>query len=288
MRLLRSTGRATSTLRSRSPPSSAIAASAIVERLAVLAGLVLDRLDALALLGLGDDRDRLADGVLGLGVGGLDRLDVVAVDRDRLPAERLDAADVAVEVPAEHRLARLAEAVDVDDRGDVVELLPAGVLEGLPHRALGHLGVAAQHPHAVGQLVQRAAGHRHADADRQALAERAGGDVGRRDARRRVTLAGASRACGTSAARRRRSRPRPSAPRSTAARRGPWRRSGGRCPGSSGRCSPAAGGRRSGRPSGRRRTSRRWGGPSRRRPTSGPSPPAAAARARAGSLRRGP
>ena len=35
----------------------------VVERLAVLAGLVLDRLDALALLGLGDDRDRLAVGV---------------------------------------------------------------------------------------------------------------------------------------------------------------------------------------------------------------------------------
>ena len=68
------------------------------------------------------------------------------------------------------------------------EPLPAGVLEGLPHRALGHLGVAAQHPHAVGQLVELAAGHRDADADRQALAERAGGDVGRRDPRRRVAL----------------------------------------------------------------------------------------------------
>ena len=87
----------------------------------MLAGLVLDRRHALALLRAGDDRDRLAGGGLGLGVGGLDRLDVVAVDRDRLPAEGLDAAHVAVEVPAEHRLARLAEAVDVDDRGQVVE-----------------------------------------------------------------------------------------------------------------------------------------------------------------------
>ena len=44
----------------------------IVERLAVLAGQVLDRLDALALLRAGDDRGRLALGLLGLGVGGLD------------------------------------------------------------------------------------------------------------------------------------------------------------------------------------------------------------------------
>ena len=95
---------------------------------------------------------------------------------------------VAGRVPAEHRLAGLAEPVDVDDRDDVVQALPAGVLEGLPHRALGHLGVAAQAPDAVGQLVEAARGHRDADGDRQALAERARRHVGRRDPRRRVAL----------------------------------------------------------------------------------------------------
>ena len=160
----------------------------VVERLAVLAGQVLDRLDALALLGAGDDRRRLALGRLGLRVGGLDLVDVVAVDLDRVPAEGLDPALVAVEVPAEHRLAGLAEAVDVDDRDDVVQALPAGVLEGLPHRALGHLGVAAQAPDAVGQLVQVACRHRDADRDRQALAERARRHVRRRDPRGGVAL----------------------------------------------------------------------------------------------------
>ena len=160
----------------------------VVERLAVLAGQVLDRLDALALLGAGDDRRRLALGGLGLGVGGLDLVDVVAVDLDRVPAEGADALGVAGQVPAEHRLAGLAQAVDVDDRDDVVQALPAGVLEGLPHRALGHLGVAAQAPHAVGQLVEMAAGHRDADRDRQALAERARRHVRRRDPRRGVAL----------------------------------------------------------------------------------------------------
>ena len=130
---------------------------------------------------------RLADR-LRLGVGALDRLDVVAVDRDRVPAEGLQAAHVGVEVPAQHRLARLAEAVDVEDRDQVVEALPAGVLDRLPHRALGHLAVAAQAPDAERQAVEPLAGQRDAGRDRQALAERAGGHVGGRDARGRVAL----------------------------------------------------------------------------------------------------
>src|SRR5829696_9764388 len=145
----------------------------IVERLAVLAGLVLDRRYALALLGPGDDhgrrpgrRDRLVE-------RGGDRVDVVAVDGDRVPAERLGAADVAVEVPADHRLARLAEPVDVDDRGQVVQLVERRVLERLPDRALGHLRVAAQAPDPVRQPVEPLARQRHADCDRQPLAERA-------------------------------------------------------------------------------------------------------------------
>ena len=60
---------------------------------------------------------------LGLAVGGVDCLDVVAVDLDRVPAERLEPARVRGEVPAVHRLAALAEPVDVDDRGEVVELV---------------------------------------------------------------------------------------------------------------------------------------------------------------------
>ena len=80
----------------------------------------------------------------------------MAVDRDRVPAERLGAPHVAVEVPADHRLARLAEPVDVDDRRQVVEAVEGGVLERLPDRALGHLGVAAQAPDAVGQAVEPA------------------------------------------------------------------------------------------------------------------------------------
>ena len=54
---------------------------------------------------------------------------------------------------------------------------PSAISES-PHR----------HQHAVRQLVQVAAGHRDADRDRQALAERARRHVGRRDARGGVAL----------------------------------------------------------------------------------------------------
>ena len=154
----------------------------------MLAGLVLDGLDAAALQRARDDRGRPLADRLRLRVGALDLLDVVAVDRDRVPAEGAQAAHVGVEVPAEHGLARLAEAVDVEDRGQVVEALPGGVLDRLPHRALGHLAVAAQAPDAERQAVEPLAGQRHARRDRQALAERAGRHVGGRDARGRVAL----------------------------------------------------------------------------------------------------
>ena len=123
-----------------------------------------------------------------LAVGGVDRVDVVPVDLERLPAERLEAAGVRGEIPAVHRLAPLAEPVHVDDRREVVELVERGVLRGLPHRALGHLAVPADHPRAERQLVQPLAGERHPDPDREPLAERAGRDVDPRQHGCRVPL----------------------------------------------------------------------------------------------------
>ena len=76
-----------------------------------------------------------------------------------------------------HRLAALTEPVDVDDRDQVVQALHAGVLDGLPDRALGHLGVAAQAPHAVGQAVELAAAERDPAAIGRPWPERAGGHV---------------------------------------------------------------------------------------------------------------
>jgi len=50
---------------------------------------------------------------------------------------RRDPAGVRVQVPAVPGGAALAEPVDVEDRGEVVEPFDAGLLERLPHRALG-------------------------------------------------------------------------------------------------------------------------------------------------------
>ena len=150
--------------------------------------LVLDGRDALSLDRARDDdgglpgrRNRLAERLV-------DRVDVVPVDLDRVPAERFRARGVDVEVPADHRLAALAEPVHVDDRREVVELVVGGVLEGLPHRALGHLAVAAEHPHAGREVLEVLRRERHPHTDREALAERAGRDVDPRDERRRMSL----------------------------------------------------------------------------------------------------
>ncbi len=158
----------------------------MVERLPVPAVLVLDRLHALALDRSRDDRGRLPGGRDRFGVRSVDLLDVVPVDLDRVPAERPRPSEVALEVPPAHRLAPLAQPVDVEDRGQVVQLVVRGVLEGLPDRSLGQLAVAAEHPDAVGKPVEVLAGDPHPDADREPLAQRAGGDVHPRDQRCRV------------------------------------------------------------------------------------------------------
>jgi hypothetical protein len=107
----------------------------------------------------------------------MDLLDVVPVDLDRVPAESTEAVRVGREVPTVHRLAALPEPVHVDDRGQVVELVEGGVLGCLPHRALGHLAVAADRPGAERQPIELLARQRHSDADREPLAQRAGRDV---------------------------------------------------------------------------------------------------------------
>src|SRR5207247_1025670 len=114
-------------------------------------------------------------------------LHVVPVDDVHAPAERGEAALVGLEVVAEHRRPRLAERVHVDDRHEVLDLLVARHLRGLPHRALRHLAVAEQDEDPrVG--AEHARAERQANADAEPLAERAGGDVDERQPRRGVAL----------------------------------------------------------------------------------------------------
>ncbi len=160
----------------------------VVQRLAVEAVLVLDRLDSLALHRAGDHERRLVRGLQHVGVCAIDLSDVVAVDRDRMPSERPCALDVHVQVAPDHRLASLPEPVGVEDRRQVVERVVRSVLECLPDRALGHLAVSAQHPRAGGHAVEVLRGQCRPDTDRQALPQRSGRDVDPRKYRRRVPL----------------------------------------------------------------------------------------------------
>ena len=112
-------GLGTSTTMFRTRPAPRSPRSGWSSALPCQFSLVLDRLDALALDRVRDDHRRLAGRVPRLGVGAVDRLEVVPVDLDRVPAERLGPLRVRVEVPAVHGLAALPEPVHVDDRGQV-------------------------------------------------------------------------------------------------------------------------------------------------------------------------
>ena len=114
---------------------------------------VFHRGHAFALQCAGHDDGRHALGGYRLRVGGVDLAYVVAVDLDGLPAEGAGAGGVVARVPAGHRLPALPQAVNVDDSGEIVQADEAGVLERLPHGALGHLAVAAEDPDAVREPV---------------------------------------------------------------------------------------------------------------------------------------
>ena len=110
-------------------------------------------------------------------IGGVDGVHIVAIDLDGVPAECLEAGGIGAGVPAVHGLTTLAETVDVNDGGEVVELPEGGVLGGLPHGALRHLAIAAEDPHAVGQLVETLTSEGDANGNRETLPERAGGHI---------------------------------------------------------------------------------------------------------------
>ena len=110
-------------------------------------------------------------------VEGVDqRCDVVAVDPQRLPAERLPL--VGDRLGAQDALGGAVglQGVDVDDRGHVVQAVVGGLQRGLPRRALVELTVGEQvvHPGRVALVAQP---QRHPGRDRQAVPERAAGDL---------------------------------------------------------------------------------------------------------------
>jgi len=87
----------------------------------------------------------------------VDGREVVAVDDERPGAEGLDSGGVAVEVPFELGRPALAEPVHVDDGGEVAQAVVAGLVEGLPDRALG-VSLSRTAPRRGTQPVEAAAG----------------------------------------------------------------------------------------------------------------------------------
>ena len=117
---------------------------ALLHRLAVPVVLVLEEGDAAPLERPGDDGERLVLHLARPGKGVADLAHVVAVHHRGLPPEGIQPLLVDVDVVLVHRGAALAEAVDVDDRAQVVQPVEGRELRGLPHRALRGLAVAEQ------------------------------------------------------------------------------------------------------------------------------------------------
>ena len=152
-------------------------------------GAVLDLGEAAALDGLGQDhRGPAVGGASGRGEGIVDGSHVVPVDLEHPGAECLRSAGVRAQVPAELGRAALAQAVDVDDRDEVRQLVVRGLVQCLPDRSLGDLAVPAEHPDRECAVLQVLACERDPDAVGQPLAQRSGGDVHPRQNRGGVAL----------------------------------------------------------------------------------------------------
>ena len=111
----------------------------------------------------------------------------MAVDRQRVPAERVPAGGDVLHAVSELRGHALPESVDVDDAAQVVELIAKRDARGFPDRSFRHLTVAEQDVRAIVGL-NTAGVQRRADGGADALAERSGGDVDERQPRRRMAF----------------------------------------------------------------------------------------------------
>src|SRR5579885_3003286 len=116
--------------------------------------LVLDLRESLALDCFGDNERRLLVLLRRLDVGCLNLIEVMAVNFNGMPAERAGACSVGVAIPAEHRLAALAEAVHNEDAYEVAQLIVSCKLQRLIDRTFGHLTIAQHYPDTIGQFVQ--------------------------------------------------------------------------------------------------------------------------------------
>ena len=158
-----------------------------LQRLAMPAVLALDRLDPFALDRAGDDRG----GTALRGARGCERveqrLDIVPVDDDRVPAERVPAPLDLRHVVIELCRTALAQTVDVDDGAQVVELVELRDVRRFPHRTFSDLAVAEERIRpVVGLDAPRV--QRDADGRTHPLSKGSRGDVHERESWRRMSF----------------------------------------------------------------------------------------------------
>ena len=132
--------------------------------------LVLQEGHAFAFHRAGQHRDGPA-GLAGARVRVIDLGEVMAVDGDRIDAERAHPRRVRAQIPLELRRPALTEPVDIEDRGEIREPLMTGAIEGLPDGAFGAFTVSDEHPYVVRRVENAFAGERDADSYREALPE---------------------------------------------------------------------------------------------------------------------
>ena len=160
---------------------------ALLERAAVPPVLAFHKGHALAFDGPRENHRRAALGAPGFLERIENRIQIVAVNDEGVPAEGAPAACKLVHVVLPHRRTALAERVDVGDAAQVVETVHGRHIGGFPDRTLSRFAVAHQHVGAIVRL-DSACVERRADCGADALTERAGRDVDKRQARRRMAL----------------------------------------------------------------------------------------------------
>src|SRR5437879_9334563 len=141
------------------------------EGLAVPVLLVLDFTEALPLDRARDHDRRLGGRFPCLLQGLVDLFQVVAIDDDRPAAEGLNPVTIDIGLPFVFGWSPLAEAIDVENGGEVGEAVEAGLVQPLPDRAFGQLAIARKGPDVIREAVELATGERDSDGKRQALAK---------------------------------------------------------------------------------------------------------------------
>jgi hypothetical protein len=157
------------------------------KRAAMPAGQPLDAREALALHRLREDHARRAPAAGRAPQRRRDLRHVMPVDDQRAPAKGGEATLVGAHVVVEHGRPRLAETVHVDDADQVIDLRVGGQLGGFPHRALGDLAITHEDEDA-GVRPGESRTHGEAEADAEALPERAGRHVDERQPRGGMAL----------------------------------------------------------------------------------------------------